>query len=110
MHLPRLTRWRAFASAHYRPFQAIAVGQAFTLSYASDALFVPVLLRLGAPPALVVLVGATPLTGAALGALAPQILRRFKGNLRRLTLGLALAEVRGFVLAAIVAGASRSSR
>ncbi len=50
MHLPRPTRWRAFASASYRPFQAIAVGQAFTASYASDALFVPLLLRLGAPP------------------------------------------------------------
>ena len=104
MHLPRPTRWRAFASANYRSFQAIAVGQAFTASYASDALFVPVLLRLGAPPALVVLVGAAPVGGAALGAFAPQILLRMKGNLRRLTLGLALAEVRGFVLAAIVAG------
>ena len=104
MHLPRPTRWRAFASAHYRPFQAIAIGQAFTASYASDALFVPVLLRLGAPPALVVVVGAAPVGGAALGAFAPQILRRMKGNLRGLTLGLALAETRGFVLAAIVAG------
>ena len=104
MHLPRPTRWRAFASAHYRPFQAIAVGQAFTASYASDALFVPLLLRLGAPPALVVVVGAAPVGGAALQAFAPQFLRRLKGDLRRLTLGLALAEVRGFVLAASVAG------
>ena len=104
MHLPRPTRWRAFASAHYRPFQAIAVGQAFTASYASDALFVPLLLRLGAPPALVVVVGAAPVGGAALQAFAPQILRRLKGDLRGLTLGLALAEVRGFVLAAVVAG------
>jgi len=104
MHLPRPTRWRAFASAHYRPFQAIAVGQAFTASYASDALFVPLLLRLGAPPALVVVVGAAPVGGAALQAFAPQILRRLKGDLSRLTLGLALAEVRGFVLAAVVAG------
>jgi hypothetical protein len=104
MHLPRPTRWRAFASAHYRPFQAIAIGQAFTASYASDALFVPVLLRLGAPPALVVVVGAAPVGGAALGAFAPQILRRMKGNLRGLTLGLTLAELRGFVLAAIMAG------
>jgi len=104
MHLPRPVRWRAFVSAHYRPFQAIAVGQAFTASYASDALFVPLLLRLGAPPALVVLVGAAPVGGAALQALAPQILRRLKGDLRGLALGLALAEVRGFVLAAVVAG------
>src|SRR5450759_3963725 len=104
MHLPRPTRWRAFASARYRPFQAIAVGQAFTASYASDALFVPLLLWLGAPPALVNVVGSAPVGGAALQAFAPQILRRLKGNLRGLTLGLALAEVRGFVLAAIVAG------
>ena len=104
MHLPRPLRWRAFATAHYRPFQAIAVGQAFTASYASDALFVPLLLRLGAPPALVVVVGAAPVGGAALQAFAPQILRRLKGDLRGLTLSLALAEVRGFVLAAIVAG------
>jgi len=104
MHLPRPTRWRAFAAARYRPFQAIATGQAFTASYASDAIFVPLLLRLGAPPALVVLVGAAPVGGAALQALAPQILRRMKGNLRTLTLGLALAETRGFLLAAVVAG------
>src|SRR5664280_2546459 len=103
MHLPRPTRWRAFASAHYRPFQAIAVGQAFTGSYASDALFVPLLLRLGAPATLVVAVGAAPVGGAALQAFAPQILRRMQGNLRGLTLALALAEIRGFVLAAIVA-------
>src|SRR5450759_1629713 len=95
MHLPRPTHWRAFASAHYRPFQAIAVGQAFTASYASDALFVPLLVWLG---------GAVPVGGAALQAFAPQILRRLKGDLRGLTLVLAVAEVRGFVLAAIVAG------
>ena len=95
MHLPRPTRWRAFASAHYRPFQAIAVGQAFTASYASDALFVPLLVWLGAPPALVVVVGAVPIGGAALQAFAPQILRRLKGDLRGLTLVLAVAEVRG---------------
>jgi len=104
MPLPHPTRWRAFASGRYRPFQAIAVGQAFTASYASDALFVPLLLVLGAPPALVVVVGAVPVGGAALQALAPQILRRLHGNLRGLTLVLTLAEVRGFVLAAIVAG------
>ena len=104
MHLPRPTRWRAFAAARYRPFQAIAAGQAFTASYASDALFVPLLLHLGAPPALVVVVGATPVGGAALQALAPQILRRLKGNLRGLTMALAIAETRGFVLAAIVGG------
>ena len=104
MHLPRPDVGARSPRRQYRPFQAIAVGQAFTGSYASDALFVPLLLRLGAPPALVVLVGAAPVGGAALQAFAPQILRRLKGDLRGLTLGLALAEIRGFVLAAIVAG------
>ena len=50
------------------------------------------------------MVGAAPVGGAALQAFAPQILRRLKGDLRGLTLSLALAEIRGFVLAAIVAG------
>lgn len=105
----RPTHWRAFASAHYRPFQAIAIGQAFAGSYACDALFVPLLLRLGAPAALVVVVGAVPVGGTALQVLAPQILRRLEGNLRGLTLALALAEVRGFVLAAIVAGVATNT-
>jgi hypothetical protein len=109
MHLPRPTKWRAFAAANYRPFQAIAIGQAFTASYASDALFVPLLLRLGAPPALVVLVGAAPVGGAAVQAFAPQTLRRLKGNLRGLTLGLTVAELRGFVLALIVAAVASGS-
>jgi hypothetical protein len=104
MQIPTLGRWRAFASGRYRPFQAIAIGQAFTGSYASDALFVPLLLRLGAPPALVILVGAVPIGGSVLQALAPQILRRMAGNLRRLTILLALFETRGFVHAAVVAG------
>ncbi len=103
MHIPTFGRWRSFASARYRPFQAIAIGQAFTGSYASDALFVPLLLRLGAPPALVILVGSVPVGASVLQALAPQMLRRMRGNLSRLTLILAIAEMRGFVHAAIVA-------
>jgi len=65
--------------------------QAFTASYASDALSCRFLLRLGAAAALVVVVGATPVAGAALQAFAPQILRRLEGNLRG-SRGLALAE------------------
>jgi hypothetical protein len=103
MRVPTLGRWRAFASARYRPFQAIAIGQACTISYASDALFVPLLLRLGAPPELVTAVGSIPVGAQALQALAPQILRRMGGDLSRLTLLLALFEIRGFVHAAIVA-------
>lgn len=108
MHIPTLSRWRAFAAPRYRPFQAIAIGQAFTASYASDALFVPLLLRLGAPPALVILVGSVPVGASVLQAFAPQTLRRMGGNLRKLTLLLTLAELRGFahalVVAAIAAG------
>ena len=99
-----LERWRTFGSARYRPFQAIAVGQAFTMSFASDALFVPLLLRLGTPVSLVVIVGSIPLGASAVQALWPQVLLRMRGNLRRLTLLLTLAELRGFIHAAIVAG------
>ena len=103
MQIPSFGRWRTFASARYRPFQAIAIGQAFTISFAADALYVPLLLRLGAPVSLVILVGSTPFAATALQALLPQILLRMRGNLRRLTLLLSLAELRGFVFAAIVA-------
>ncbi len=103
MHLPTPGRWRAFASSRYRPFQAIAIGQAVTSSYASDALFVPLLLRLGAPPFFVVVIGSVPVAASVLQALAPQLLRRMGGDLRRLSLLLALAETRGFVHAAVVA-------
>jgi hypothetical protein len=99
-----VARWRSFASLRYRPFQAIAIGQAFTMSYASDALFVPLLLHLGAPAPLVMLVGSVPVGGSVIQAFAPQILLRMRGNLARLTLLLTLAETRGFVHAAIAAG------
>ena len=109
VQFPRPTRWLAFASPRYRPFQAIAVGQAFTASYAAEALFVPLLFRLGAPPSLVTLVIAAPLGGMALQALVPRILLRLKGNLRAITLALSLAEIRGLVFAAIVAGVATGS-
>jgi hypothetical protein len=103
MHLPSPGLWRTFASARYRPFQAIAIGQAFTSSFAADALFVPLLLRLGTPAPVVMIVGALPFTAAALQAVFPQTLRLMRGNLRRLTLLLSLAELRGFVHAIVVA-------
>ena len=103
MRLPHFERWRAFGAPRYRPFQLIAIGQACTISYASDALFVPLLLKLGAPPELVTVVGSIPIAGSALQALAPQLLRRLHGNLRVLTLTLALFEIRGFVHAGIAA-------
>jgi hypothetical protein len=103
MRTPTLARWRAFAAARYRPFQAIAIGQACTISYASDALFVPLLLRLGAPPEVVTVVGSIPIAGSVVQAMAPQLLRWLHGDLRRLTLAFAVFEVRGFAHAAIVA-------
>lgn len=104
MQIPRPARWRAFGARRYRPFHAIAAGQGFTGSLAADALFVPFLLHLGASPSLVILVGATPVAGTALQALVPDALRRLHGDLRRLTLLLALSELRGFVLAGVAAG------
>lgn len=102
MSRPNLGRWRAFAAPGYRPFQLIAIGQACVVSFACDALFVPFLARLGAPPAFVLAVGSIPVGGAVLQALAPQILCRLGGNLRLLTLSLAIFEMRGFAHALVV--------
>ena len=79
------------------------MGQAFTISFASDALFVPLLLRLGAPPSLVIVIGSIPIGASVVQAFFPQLLLRLKGNLRRLTLLLTITELRGFIHAAIVA-------
>jgi hypothetical protein len=49
------------------------------------------------------LVGSIPVSASIMQALAPQVLRRMRGDLRRLTLSLAVFEARGFVHAGIVA-------
>jgi hypothetical protein len=98
----RSSGWRTYSQGRYRPFHGIAIGQSFVGALASDAIFVPLLLALGASGAFVMFVGALPAAGSALQGLFPALLRRANGDLRRLTLLFACFELRGLVIAAIV--------
>jgi hypothetical protein len=95
--------WRAFGNRRYRPYQGIGIGAAAVFALAGDGLTIPLLLGLGAPPALATVIGVLPFTFSAAQLLVPSLLRRTDGNLRGITLViLAAGETRGFVLAAIV--------
>ncbi len=98
----RSSGWRTYSQGRYRPFHGIAIGQSFVGALASDAIFVPLLLALGASGAFVMFVGALPAAGSALQGLFPALLRRANGDLRRLTLLFACFELRGLALSAIV--------
>jgi len=97
--------WVAFAGRRNRPYQAIAGSQAVLAAFATDALFVPFLLVLGANAALVTVVGMLPVLGSAAQALMPAALRRTDGNLRGIAIALiALTETRGLLFALVAAG------
>jgi hypothetical protein len=96
--------WLVFAARRNRPYQVIAGSQAVLAAFATDALFVPFLLVLGAKPAFVTFVGLLPVLGSAAQAFMPQALRKTDGNLRRITLALTIAtETRGVWFALVAA-------
>jgi len=98
-----LDGWRAFGHRRYRPFHGIGIGGAAVTALAGDGLTIPLLLALGAPPAVATVIGVLPYTLAAAQLLVPALLRRTDGNLRGVTIAiLAVGETRGFFLAAIV--------
>jgi hypothetical protein len=100
-----LRPWAVFGARRNRPYQVIAGSQAVLAAFATDALFVPFLLVLGANPAFVTLVGLLPALGSAAQALMPSALRRTGGNLRGITVTLTvLAETRGIWFAAVAVG------
>ncbi len=95
--------WRAFGHRRYRPYQGIGVGSAAVFALAGDGLTIPLLLALGAAPALATVIGVLPFTFSAAQLLVPSLLRRTDGNLRGVTVAiLVVGETRGFLLAAIV--------
>jgi len=96
--------WMGFAARRNRPFQVIAGSQAVLAAFATDALFVPFLLVLGANPAFVTFVGLLPVLGSAAQAFMPAALRRTDGNLRAITVVLTAAtETRGIWFALVAA-------
>lgn len=97
-----IDEWRAFVGPRYRRFLGIGVGQAAVSALAGDGLTIPLLLTLGAHPAVATAIGVLPFAFSSAQLLVPRLLRRFDGNLRSVTLViLAVGETRGFVLAGL---------
>ena len=94
--------WRVFLGNRYRRYLGIGVGQATVSALAGDGLTIPLLLGLGAHPAVATVIGVLPFAFSSAQLLVPRLLRRFDGNLRAVTLGiLVVGETRGFILAAV---------
>lgn len=105
---PRLSAtvadWRAFAARPFRPFRALAVAQGFIGSLTGPAMTIPLLLALGAHPALATFIAVLPAAGTMVQRFLPGMLDRTDGNLRGIVLLLAsIGDPRGLVLAAVVA-------
>ena len=94
-----IREWQTFLGPRYRRFQGIGGSGAVVAALAGDGLTIPLLLALGASPAVATVIGVLPsaFSSAQLGV--PWLLRRFDGNLRGITLViLAAGETRGFIL------------
>lgn len=99
-----LADWRNFASRRYRPFRSLAVAQGFIAALSGPAIVIPLLLALGAHPALATLLAVLPVIGTTAQRFIPQLLERTDGNLRGLVVTAAtIGEPRGLLLAGIVA-------
>jgi hypothetical protein len=106
--LPRLhaavADWRAFAARQYRLFRLIAVAQGFIGSLTGPAILIPLLLALGAHPALATALAVLPAAGTMSQRWLPAWLDRTDGNLRGIVVTLAtVGEPRGLFLAGVVA-------
>ena len=105
---PRLSAaaadWRRFAARSYRPFRLLAVAQGFIGSLTGPAITIPLLLAIGAHPAVATLVAVLPAAGTMTQRWLPSWLDRTDGNLRGLVVLFAtIGEPRGLLLAAITA-------
>jgi MFS family permease len=95
--------WRAFAARQYRPFRALAVAQGFIGALTGPAITIPLLLALGAHPALATVVAVLPAAGTMVQRWLPAMLDRTDGNLRGIVVLFAtIGEPRGLLLAAVV--------
>ena len=101
--LPAATDWRAFAARQYRPFRLLAIAQGFIGALTGPAITIPLLLALGAHPALATALAVLPAAGTMSQRWLPSMLDRTDGNLRGLVILFAtIGEPRGFLLAAVV--------
>jgi hypothetical protein len=101
--LPAVTDWRAFAARPYRPFRLLAIAQGFIGALTGPAITIPLLLALGAHPALATALAVLPAVGTMSQRWLPAMLDKTDGNLRGLVILFAtIGEPRGFLLAAVV--------
>lgn len=100
---PALRDWRAFAARHYRPFRVLAIAQGFIGALTGPAITIPLLLALGAHPALATAIAVLPAVGTMSQRWLPSWLDRTDGNLRGLVVLFAtIGEPRGLLLAVVV--------
>ena len=96
--------WRSFAARRYRPFRLLAVAQGVIGALTGPAITIPLLLALGAHPAVATAVAVLPAVGTMSQRWLPAMLDRTDGNLRGLVIAFAtIGEPRGVLLAAVVA-------
>jgi hypothetical protein len=96
--------WRAFGARRYRPFHLLAVAQGCIGALSGPAILIPLLLGLGAHPALATGLAVLPVVGTMVQRFVPDALERTDGNLRGLVIAAeTIGEPRGLLLAAIVA-------
>lgn len=101
--LPAVTDWRAFAARPYRPFRLLAIAQGFIGALTGPAITIPLLLALGAHPAVATALAVLPAVGTMSQRWLPAMLDKTDGNLRGLVILFAtIGEPRGFLLAAVV--------
>ena len=101
---PSASDWRAFAARQYRPFRILAIAQGFIGALTGPAITIPLLLALGAHPALATAIAVLPALGTMTQRWLPNLLDRTNGNLRGIVILFAtIGEPRGFLLAGAVA-------
>lgn len=105
---PRVTGavadWREFGARRYRPFHVLAVAQGFIGSLSGPAIVLPLLLALGAHPALATALAVLPIIGTVAQRWVPAVLERSGGNLRGvIVVAASIGEPRGILLTAVVA-------
>ena len=95
--------WRRFGTRPYRPFRILAVAQGFIGALTGPAIIIPLLLALGAHPALATALAVLPAAGTMSQRWLPAWLDRTDGNLRGLVILFAtIGEPRGLLLAVLV--------
>ncbi len=98
-----LDAWRAFGARRYRSFRWLAVAQGFIGVLSGPAIVIPLLLTMGAHPALASAVAVLPVLGITVQRYVPALLRRSDGNFRGIVVVAAtVGEPRGLLLAAVV--------